>query len=137
MAFARIGNILVALHTAAPPSPEEWAEYMRALRQVDLAKLVTIVFTDGGGPNSAQRKEVNDTLKGRASPSAVVTGNTFARSLVAALAWFNPSLRAFAPDRTSDAFEHLKLTRAESESVRTQVRLLHAQFILPLRCIAV
>ncbi len=137
MAFGTVGNVIVALHTASPPSQEEWSAYIQAVKRLDLTKIIAIAFSDGGGPNSAQRKQLNETLKGRARPSVVLTGNAFVRSVVTTLAWFNPMLKAFSPERAPEAFDYLKLTRAESEAVRAQVRLLAAQFAPPLRCVAV
>jgi hypothetical protein len=137
MAFASSGNILVALHTTSAPSHEEWGEYMQALKRIDLTKGVAIAFSDGGGPSSAQRKLLNETLKGRALPAAVVTRDAFVRSIVRALAWFNPLLKDFSPERTADAFEYLKLTKAESETVRTLVQGLHTQFTPLLKCVTI
>jgi hypothetical protein len=136
MAFTNVDNIIVALHTTEPPSEEEWAGYIKAVRKLDLGKIRAIAFTDGGAPTAKMRKELNEVLKGRPSISAAVTSSAMVRSVVTALAWFNPFLKAFAPERTDEAFAHLKLTTLESEAVRAQVRILHTQFSPPLRCVA-
>ena len=136
MAFATVGNVIVALHTANPPSEAEWAAYIAAVKTVDLREIRAIAFTDGGAPNSAQRKALNEALKNRACPGVVVSASTMVRSVVTALSWFNPLVKAFSPDRAADAYRYLNLTPAEIQAVREQVRVLHARFSTPLRCVS-
>jgi len=135
MAFATAGSVIVALHNTSPPTEEEWAQYCQAVKSIDLANLRAIAFSDGGGPDSKQRKALNDVLGGRPSHGALVTSSTVARSVVTALSWFNPLVKAFAPDETARAFEYLKLDSSEVQAVRLAIRTLSMKFSPPLKSV--
>jgi hypothetical protein len=135
MGFAAVDDLVVAVHSAAPPSEEEWAGYIATMRKIGPEKVCGLAFTDGGAPDSKQRKLLNDVLGGRPRIAAVVSGSTLVRSVVTALTWFNPDVKAFSPDRVNDAYAYLKLTTAQIEAVNRQVQVLHKQFAAPLKCI--
>jgi|SRR6185437_10896724 len=136
MAYTTVNNIIVALHNGSAPTEEEWANYIKAVKRLDLTKIRAVAFTDGGAPDSKQRKELNEILNSRPSPGVVVSSSTVVRSVVTALTWFNPLVKAFAPDRTAEAWEYLKLTQFEIDAIRTQVRAISLHFSPPLRCVA-
>jgi hypothetical protein len=119
-----VGDLMILIHTARPPSGAEWAEYIRAVAAHDPAKLRTLVFTDGGAPNSPQRKEVNDVLGGRASRGAIVSASAIVRGAVMALSWFNPLIRAFPPTELEDALRYLSVPAEELPAVWEEVRRL-------------
>src|SRR5580700_8017852 len=87
------GGLMIVVHSHKAPSDREWDSYFAELVKHDPERLRSLVFTDGGALNTAQRKQVNDFLQGRSSPCAVVTGNTIVRGVVTALGWFNPKIR--------------------------------------------
>lgn len=133
MAFAIVENLILTMNTDQAPSSTEWNEYVTALRAYtsanpDLSRARNIVFTDGGAPNSAQRKELNDILKGRHVMVAVISNSTIVRGVVTAFAWFNPDARVFAPDATASAYAYLQLSDAEVELVEKQAKKLRAEF---------
>src|SRR5205823_3860864 len=76
------GEIMVVIHTSSPPSDAEWKEYMDGLASCDLLTMRSIVITDGGAPNSAQRKAINDLLQGRQVPGVVISPSAFVRGVV-------------------------------------------------------
>jgi len=121
------GEIMVVVHTAQPPSDTEWKAYIDGVASSDLQTLRSIVFTDGGAPNSAQRKTINDVLEGRPVPGIVVSPNAMVRGVVTALAWFNPGIRAFSPDHFDDAVAYLELSPAEIETVWETIEKLRVQ----------
>jgi hypothetical protein len=104
MAFRRLGPLVVVVHDAQPPSPEEWTRYLDVGRELDqelkgrLDLAGAVIFTDGGGPTSSQRVEFNKVILGRAVVSAIVTDSFTVRSIVGALSLFNSKgLRVFVP----------------------------------------
>jgi hypothetical protein len=111
------------VHTANPPSENEWAEYMAAVKAVekDLGKLRTIVFTDGGGPNSAQRKAISDFLKGRKTPVCLVSSSSIVRGITTALSWFNPLVNSVAPEKVSEAFRYLGIQSTEQDRAWNEI----------------
>src|SRR5689334_16636186 len=98
MAFATIGNVIVALHNDSPPTADEWSQYTKAVKSMDVTKVRPIAFSDGGGPDFKQRKQLNEVLGGHAGRAALVTSSALARSVVTALSWFNPLVKAFTPE---------------------------------------
>src|SRR5262245_61160671 len=99
-----VGGTLVVVHGVLHPSDADWDVYLDALRNLDHITAQLIV-TDGGSPNSAQRRASLDVAAGRqVPPSAVVTPSLLARGVVSALAWFmKDRIRAFAPDEFEEA----------------------------------
>jgi hypothetical protein len=136
MAFASVGRVIIAMHNELPPTNGEWEEYVKILQKVtDLSAIRTMALTDGGAPNSNQRKQLNDILRGRPNLGAVVTGNGLVRSVVTALTWFNPAVKAFPPERVKEAYVHLQLGPLEVEGVERQIQVLAKTFGVPLNCI--
>ncbi|EYF07825.1 Hypothetical protein CAP_6847 [Chondromyces apiculatus DSM 436] len=122
-----VGNVVVVLHGEAPPREEEWARYIGLIRERDLLKTASIVFTDGGAPSSKQRAEINEILAGRHPRGAVVSHNPLLRGVITALALVNPQTRSFSPDKLADAFTFLKLTRDEIAAVQQTLEALCAE----------
>lgn len=119
------GGLLITMHTSRAPSDSEWAGYFAEVVKHDPAKLKSLNFTDGGAPNGAQRKQVNDFLKGRTSRCAVVTASSFVRGVVTALSWFNPEIKAYPSDDLESALQHLGVRDQEVLLVRREIQVLH------------
>ncbi|MEZ4307331.1 MAG: hypothetical protein R3F14_04710 [Polyangiaceae bacterium] len=107
-AFKILGNLHILVAGPNPPTDAEWHTYVEAVkaeehRGLDLTEMRTLVITDGGGPNAAQRKMVNDVLRGRTTRVATVSGSPFFRGIVTALTWFNPEMRLYSPDKVTSA----------------------------------
>jgi hypothetical protein len=122
------GGLMIVVHSHKAPSDSEWDAYFTELVKHDPEKLRSLVFTDGGALNTAQRKQVNDFLKGRSSPCAVVTSNTIVRGVVTALGWFNPKIRSFAPSSANAAMQYLTIDPSDFSRVRRQLDLLRREF---------
>lgn len=105
-----VGEVMLVAHTAKAPSDEEWKVYVEGVVTHDPARLRSLVFTDGGAPNSTQRRVLNEALGGKTSLGAVVSPSTMVRGVVTALSWFNPMIKAFAPGETDEAFRYLGVT---------------------------
>lgn len=119
-----VGDLMIMVHTARPPSASEWADYISAVASHDPTKMRTLCFTDGGAPNSPQRKEVTATLGGHASRGAIVSASMMVRGVVTALAWFNPLIRAFSPNEIEGAVQYLGVPAEELPHVWAEVRRL-------------
>ncbi|MFT3765238.1 MAG: hypothetical protein QM820_06935 [Minicystis sp.] len=121
MAFDRVGPIFVLVHGTSPPSDEAWSAYLDALRQVDLSRARSLVFTQGGAPSGVQRARLQEIMGGRESLGAIVTESTWVRAVGKALSLANPSLQVFSPDDLAGACRHLKLSEAESAVVERKL----------------
>lgn len=132
MAFAIAGSLIITVHGPQPPSNEEWVEYVRALVKLaadvkDHSTIRNIVFTEGGAPNSGQRKAVNDIGYSKSVTSAIISKSQFVRTVVTAFSWFNDKVKAFSPETMEDAYKHLRLTKYEIEVVSGRLKQLRAQ----------
>ncbi|MGC4064508.1 MAG: hypothetical protein QM784_07665 [Polyangiaceae bacterium] len=102
-------DMYILVHGKRSPSDAEWDLYLSDLRtQADRLDCVkTLVLTEGGNPDGAQRQRLNEVLRGRPTRVAVLTASIIARGVVGALAVFNPRIRAFSPDAAGLALAYL------------------------------
>ncbi len=107
----RVRNVLIYVHTAAPPNDEEWDEvlsfYEAGTRE---QKVCTLVYTEGGAPNAAQRARLNARLGPGLVRIAVLTSSAIARAAGTAVTWFRPHVRVFGPNDLQGAMDHLELS---------------------------
>lgn len=111
MAFSRFGDYIVTAHTAAAPTDEEWARYLHDSAQWLPECVGFLIVTDGGGPTSRQRRELERTLKAvrHGARFAVVSSSLLGRGIVVAISLFNPTIRAFRPDDLAGALDYLRV----------------------------
>jgi len=120
MSIINCGELDVAiwLHTDEDPGREPWSEatnQVASLKQTrggDVSGIRTLAITDGGAPNSLQRKQLHSDVLGGNAPSTVISNvlsNRFKRGIVTAISWLNPSFRGFQPEDYLKAFEHIEL----------------------------
>ena len=127
MAFKIVDTLHVIALGPRNPSTADWNSYVEALhaeekKGVDVAQMRTIVFSDGGGPEPAMRKQVVDLLHGRTTKLAVVTGSTTLRAVMTAMSWFNRDARAFAPAEVGDALRHLGVAETKFDSIKAMAQ---------------
>lgn len=112
----------------AGPTNAEWDLYLNALRKLtSLDDMRTLVLTDGGGPDSVQRKTLIDFMKGKPTLTCMVSGNPIVRGLTTALSWFNPQIKSFAPDRVDEALHYLNVPPESSSMVWHEIKRLREQ----------
>lgn len=124
MAAKAVGNLGIAVFNANAPTDEEWAEMIQVVKKADLARFRGLSFSDGGAPNSTQRRMMNAALGGKSPLSAVVTHSAMARGVVTAMGWFNPNIKAFAPTELDEALRFLNVNRSEFEFIKLEIRSL-------------
>jgi hypothetical protein len=79
MAVRVVDWLFVVVHGTASPTAGEWADYLDLVERHGIERTAQLVYTEGGGPTPAQRRELNDLLAGHEVPVAVVTGSAGAR----------------------------------------------------------
>jgi hypothetical protein len=142
-AFKLLHNVGICVHNARNPSKQEWDVYLEmsmAIRDAaggDLASFKQLVFTDGGGPNAAQRSASSDIAKGLKNADklkvAVVSRSMVARGIVTAFRWAGLPLRSFAPEQLAQAFAFLAVSDAEAMDLCAAVEALCATIDGPVR----
>lgn len=118
---------ILMLHGASPPPAARWKDYLLEIRDKDLTALGLLVFTSGGAPNPAQRRELNQVLVGRYFARAIVHESAMVRGVVAAVSWFAPGVKAFEPCAWPSAALHARFLPAELTRVASRARQLHAR----------
>jgi hypothetical protein len=98
-----VGHIAISVHTADAPTAAEWQDCMRRMREVPLARLAILVFSDGGHPDVNQRATLQEIFAVHKSRVAVVLTGALARHALTAISWFNPLIRPFRPGQAAAA----------------------------------
>lgn len=127
MAFTSIERIMIAVYAQKEPTDEEWSAYLDSVAALGLDGSRHLIVTAGGGPNSIQRKRLNDLLAGRSIPVSVVTNSTTVRGITTALSWFNRDIRAFSLDEFDAALRHLKIPVEQAPLFGSRIKALQAQ----------
>jgi hypothetical protein len=126
MAFEMVGDLFILVHNKEVPTDAEWALYTSALRSrtEDMDEIGTLIYTEGGGPTAAQRKALNDVLGGRTTRAAVVSDASMVKMITTALGWFNPKIKAFSPNESTEAFDYLGIPRSQINLIWSEIRRL-------------
>lgn len=109
MLFDYRSKILVAVHTAADPSPEEWSRYCSAIERQRHEMRGTVVYTLGGGPSSRQRQEMRVAFhETPMAPVAILTRSAIVRGIITSINWFQGNqLVAFDPNDVDRALQYV------------------------------
>jgi hypothetical protein len=129
MAFKNCGSVLLCVHGDEDPQPVEWLAYVNYCLELPASCNKALVVTDGGGPNAAQRKLLQDRYlaRHREYRVAVTTDSTVVRRIVKALHWFNPHTQSFAYDDgggVAAAIAHLGVDIRTGARVRLELDVL-------------
>jgi hypothetical protein len=118
MAWRMEGRLSVAVHGTHAPTNLEWQRYViDAVSSNARDDTRVVVLSRGGSPDGSQRQTLMTGLRGRPSPVALLTDRLLARTAIAAMSLFNPSMKAFPTAGLREAGEFLGLTVAERERV--------------------
>jgi hypothetical protein len=101
LAFELVGKLLVVVETEASPSAEEWTAYLEVCRTLEVRMgnhahtTRTLIFTDGGLPDFAQRRALSKIIRGRQILSALITDHRLIRMTLGGFSIINPALRVY------------------------------------------
>lgn len=122
-------RILILVHTKDSPADAEWAAYLADARTWRDKIEGFLVVTEGGGPNTLQRGEMNDVLEAekRGGKTAVVTLSRIARGIVTALSWFNPGIKAFSTINVPAALDYLNVPKPDQDGLMMELKRLKGE----------
>lgn len=145
-AFKLVHKVGICVHNARNPNKQEWDEYLAMSRAVkdamggDAANFKQLIFTDGGGPNAAQRMASTEVAKGGKNAHkikvALVSRSVVARGIVTAYRWLGFPLRAFSPEQLAEAFAFIAVPDAVAMDLCAAVEELCATIDGPVRSAA-
>ncbi len=116
-----IARLFLVVYGATNPTDEEWRGYLQLVERHGVDRTMQLICTDGGGPTSAQRGELNVLLRGRHVPVAVVTASARVLLTVTALSWFNRRIRAFPPSALRDAIGYLEIPASRTDLIQREI----------------
>jgi len=134
-------DLLLFLHTIRPPSRAEWDAVMSHLNTYavsnDLRRLVVLAVSDGGGPDVMMRGQLMEFSKNHHHyfKTAAVSASRVIRGIAAAVSWFNPQIKAFAPDRLGAALAHLSLPQSAQPRILRELEEMERE-LEPSECLA-
>ncbi len=119
-------GVLLVVHTKDNPTDEEWNEYIDYGRKNMGRFTSSLVISEGGGPTTVQRGQMNDLLEanGFKGKVAVVTLNRLVRGIVTALSWFNPNIKAFTTVQVQAALEYLGVAKDQQDIYIAEIKRL-------------
>ena len=122
--FRTVGRLLVLRENSRAPTDEDWAAFCDEVARLRprLKEMRAMVFTDGGGPTSDQRKRLAAAIKGGEIQTAVITDKTMVRFIVSTIGLFNKTIRTFNTHEASDAFAWLELGGEDRSTVNEMLR---------------
>ena len=124
-------QVIVLVHTKDSPTDEEWKAYCDDARKWRTQVRGILVFSEGGGPNSVQRGELEVALDRPEAKTAVVTLSRVARGIVTAMSWFTPKIKAFSTLQIPAALEYLDVPPRSHDSIGTAIKALRVELQLP------
>jgi hypothetical protein len=126
-------RLLILVHTKDSPTDAEWTEYAQAASKWKRDIQGFLVITEGGGPNTMQRAELDAAIgiESHSAKTAVVTVSRIARGIVTAISWFSPGIKAFSTNQLSHALEYLGVSATEVDSVNAEIRRLKKELGIP------
>jgi hypothetical protein len=127
VAIKVIDRLFIVVYGATDPTDEEWGDYLKLVERHGIDRTMQLVFTQGGGPSSAQVRLLNELLAGRPVPVAVVSGSPRVRATVTALSWFNRRIKAFSPVALPEALAYLGIPASRTDLIRREAEKLGAE----------
>jgi len=122
MAWRLEGRLVIAVHTKASPSNQEWQRFLNEATRAGVDRNFRLfVVSYGGGPDGEQRRVLAAVVhKTTPPPMATLTDSKLVRALMFALSFINRSTKVLGLQEDDAAFNFLGLDGEERD---TAVRL--------------
>ena len=116
--------LMLVAHTKKSPEPATWSAMCEAVEGTlqRVPELKTKVFTDSGGPSSAQREQLARATEGKKYRVSVVSTAPGVRFIVSSMALFNPTIRSFQPRDWQQSLSHLGVSASETRRIEHAIR---------------
>jgi hypothetical protein len=129
MAYKLHKRIMILVHAKDAPSDDEWKVYLKDATMSRDTIQGFLVVSEGGGPNTVQRAEMNEALEveKRGPKTAVVTVSRIGRGIVTALSWFNPGIKAFSTINVPAALDYLGMPKPDHDGLLLELKRLKSE----------
>jgi hypothetical protein len=128
MLTRRMGSLFLIRQNTEEATDDDWKELLEffAKNKRELQSIRILVRTDGGTPTASQRRRLADALGDTHMLVAAVSDSIKVRFAGSTISLFQRNYRQFATKELPQAYEHLKMTRAEQLTMETAMRELEA-----------
>jgi hypothetical protein len=127
LAIRVVDQLFIVAYGSTSPTDAEWSSYLDLAQRHGIDRTQQLIFTEGGAPTSAQRRQLAALLDGRAVPVAVLSSSARVRVTVAALSFFNAQVKAFPPSALPDALDFLEVPASRAEMIADALQKLRAE----------
>jgi hypothetical protein len=136
ISYRTLESVSLLLHTKAAPSPDEYDAWLADLEHGS-GRAVTgvFVYSFGGGPNAAQRRQTSEMWKRRGVDPRVVlvTPSTMARGIATAFSWImSIQIAAYSPHQLEAALKAMGLSNESTTKARRELQAMCAEVGLEL-----
>jgi hypothetical protein len=113
------GNLLILRENSLAPTEQDWTAFLRQLQELRprMSEMRAIVFTDGGGPSTDQRKRLSRVIGDAPIHTAVVTDSVAIRFVISSIALFNKMIRTFSWAEVRQAYAWLGLRPSDQLAI--------------------
>jgi hypothetical protein len=117
-------HLLVVRENSLAPTEDDWAAFLRQLQALRprIDQMRAIVFTDGGGPSTEQRRRLSQVIGDAPIRTAVITDRAAIRFVISSIALFNKTIRTFGWAQVYEAYSWLGLGRGDERTVERALR---------------
>lgn len=122
-------RVLFVFHPDTAPAPSDWEAYLDTYAKNVEQLTGVLVVTEGGAPNSAQRKQLSEVYRRtRMVPVAIVCDSAITRGAITAFHWLGMvTMVPFSPSQLDGAFEVVQASASTRAKIRTELRRLSTQ----------
>ena len=136
IAFSRLRMCFVLVQNKNAATDDEWEKWVAFVSrggEASVESMRVLIFSAGGSPTPKQRASIHKLMpqSGGGVSTAIVTASFIGRSVVSAMNLFNSKVRAFSPDRVSDALDYLDIAAPHRAELLDLVARLHGELDLP------
>jgi hypothetical protein len=127
LAIKVIDRLLIIVHGKLDPADDEWWGCLDTIAKHGINRTQHLIYTDGGAPTVQQYRDLNTVLAGRVVPTAVVSDSLLVRARLAAVSWFDSSIKPFPPGGLADALRFLEVPMSRFDLVTRELHKLRRE----------
>lgn len=123
-AYELVDGVIVMTHGKASPTDDEWRAHMDDLGRWRSAVRGCLVYTLGGGPSAAQRRQITAVWPaGQSPPCALLTDSAIATSLGGVISFFLKNrVKMLRPGQWPEAARFLGMAESFGPRARSIVQ---------------
>jgi hypothetical protein len=124
MDFKVIDKLMIVAHGTGDPTDIEWQRYVKQVQSNGNSGMRHLIYTDGGAPTVEQYRALTAAFDGLVVPTAVISDGLLLRARLAAVSWFNSSIKPFPPTGLPDALQFLQVPPSQYTLVTRELQAL-------------